>query len=123
MARLRIKTTDEFANALGKVPFAATRANAFRELERTAGSYALWGTLLDLVHDAVAECDWDAVACTAGPYDAVARVGQSSEMFEAQYVAFLEDVRLPTDPTALRAFWRHAPPLFTSHIKADRGLR
>jgi hypothetical protein len=55
-------------------------------------------------------------------YDGVERAGPRGEMVVASYVAFLEDVRLPEDPAALREFWRHAPPAFAAAIAHDRGL-
>lgn len=92
-------------------------------LDQPGGDYALWAVLLERVNDAITAADWPRLRTLLGLYDAVERAGRRGEMYEASYVAFLEDVRLPNDPASLREFWRHAPPLFTAALKRDRGLR
>ena len=56
-------------------------------------------------------------------YDSVILAGERGEMFESSYVAFLEDIRLPTDRGQLREFWQQAPKIFAKEIRHDRGLR
>jgi len=92
-------------------------------LDQPGADYALWAVLLWRVNDAIAASDWARLRALLELYDAAERAGQRGEMNEASYVAFLQDVRLPSDPAALREFWRHAPPLFAAALKRDRGLR
>jgi hypothetical protein len=99
MAKLRIKSCVEFEIALRAVPFASARLAAFEshlhdtQIEQAdLLPYALWSALLSFVHDAIAQPDWRAFHELTKLYDAVERVGRRSEMYEASYVAFLEDV-------------------------------
>ena len=126
MSKLRIKTRREFLEALRSVPFAAARLPE-QEYRLThdgdLSDYGLWHTLTDFVNEAIAGSDWAALPGLLSLYDAVERVGPRSEMYDASYVAFLEDVRLPTEPARLRQLWRSAPRAFTAAIQHDRGLR
>jgi hypothetical protein len=49
--------------------------------------------------------------------------GKRGEMWDACYVAFLEDVRLPEDRADLRKFWQVCPPTFLREIQRDRGIQ
>lgn len=122
MSRLRIKTRNDFLDALHAIPFAAGRIRDHVLLDEPLSEYSLWQLLKDLVHEALDEADWPALRALLALYDAVKQTGPRSEMYEASYVAFLEDIRLPTDPAQCREFWRHAPPAFAAAIKKDRGL-
>ena len=86
-------------------------------------SYGLWAVLLCLVHDAIALHDWSSVGDLLKLYDFVELAGKRGEMWEASYVAFLEDVRLPQEPADLRKFWRVCPPTFLREIQRDRGVQ
>ena len=118
--RARLSTRQEFLESLRSVlkedPPLTT------PVDRPGADYALWAALLSRVNDSIAAADWGRVRDLLELYDAVERAGQRGEMYEASYVAFLEDVRLPSDPAALREFWRYAPPLFSAALKRDRGL-
>jgi hypothetical protein len=92
-------------------------------LDQPGGDYALWAVLLSRVNDAIAATDWPRLRTLLELYDGVERAGERGEMYDASYVAFLEDVRLPNTPAALREFWRHVPPLFAAALKRDRGLQ
>ena len=119
MARLRIRTREEFRAALEAIPAAAELLG--RE-EPQLNEYRLWFVLRDAVNGAVEQRDWETLGRLLELYEGVARVGRKSEMHEASYVAFLEDVRLPKDPADLRRFWLHSPPAFEAAIRRDRGL-
>lgn len=130
MARRRISTMAEFVKALRAVPFASARldgtyAYAISAFEggKELADYGLWNALLSLVHRAADAGDWTAVRSLLTLYDDVERAGRRGEMYEAKYVAFLEDVRLPDEPALLREFLRNSPPAFAAALKADRGLR
>jgi hypothetical protein len=123
MARLRIETRRQFADALTAVPYAATRLSYPIDPDEPLADYGLWSALCGLVNSAIEESDWAALGSLLALYDGVERAGPRGEMVVASYVAFLEDVHLPKDPAALREFWRHSPPGFVAAIEADRGLR
>jgi hypothetical protein len=119
-----IRTKQEFHDALcAASPRADAELQSLSPIKEPGTEYQLWGVLLRLVHAAIDAADWNAVRSLLALYDAVERAGKRGEMYESSYVAFLEDVTLPKDPAALRQFWRHAPPLFTTAIQKDRGLR
>ena len=129
MSKLRIKTCDEFENALRAVPFAKARLAAFEDDLRDRRvnhpdllPYALWGALREWVGTAVESQQWTAFHSLLQLYDSVQRVGKRSEMFEACYVAFLEDVYIPNDPAQRREFFRHSTPVFLADIKRDRRI-
>src|SRR5688500_440913 len=92
----RIQTCDEFEAALERVRFARERLPDLQWLvttrEMPLRSYGLWGVLLHLVHDAIALHDWSSVGELLKLYDCVQSAGKRGEMWEASYVAFLEDV-------------------------------
>ena len=123
----RIQTCDEFEAALDRVRFARDRVPDLQWLittrEMPLRSYGLWGVLLHLVHDAIAARDWSSVRELLKLYDSVQLAGKRGEMWEASYVAFLEDVRLPGDRADLREFWRHAAKRFSADIEQAGGPR
>lgn len=85
-------------------------------------SYDLWKQLLHLVHAAIAQRDWSSVGELLKIYDYAQLAGTRGEMWEASYVAFLEDVGLPLEPADLRKFWQVCPTNFLREIQRDRGI-
>jgi hypothetical protein len=125
VSKLTIQTCDQFEQALRAVPFAKARLasveSRFDERDPRFRPSALWGALLDLVHAAISESDWNGLKSLLVLYDVAMKPGERSEMWDASYFAFLEDVRLPTEPARLREVWRHSPRRFIDDIKRDRG--
>ena len=122
----RIQTCDEFEAALDRVRFARERIPDLQSMitrESSLLSYGLWSVLLHLVHEAIANKDWSSVGELLKIYDSVDLAGKRGEMWEASYVAFLEDVRLPEDRADLREFWRVCPAKFLRDIQHDRGIQ
>ena len=123
----RIQACDEFEAALERVRFARERLPDLQWLvttrEMPLRSYGLWGVLLHLVNDAIALHDWSSVGELLKLYDCVQSAGKRGEMWEASYVAFLEDVRLPQGPADLRKFWQVSPPTFLRELQRDRGIQ
>jgi hypothetical protein len=60
--------------------------------DQPGAGYALWTVLLERVNNAIAASDWPRVRSLLELYDAVERAGSRGEMYEASYVAFLEDI-------------------------------
>lgn len=122
-----IKTCDDFQAALQRIPFAKNRIaqldSHIDPKELPLLPYGLWHFLLDLVHQAISQQDWPATRALLNLYDQVQKAGKKSQMFEASYVAFLEDVRPPADPAHLRYFWQACPPTFLNDLQRDRGIR
>jgi hypothetical protein len=123
----RIHTCDEFEAALDRVQFARDRVADLQWListrEMPLRTYGVWGVFLHLVHDAIAAKDWSSVGELLKLYDSVQLVGKRGEMWEACYVVFLEDVRLPEEPADLRKFWQVCPPTFLQNIQRDRRIQ
>lgn len=122
MSRLRIKTREDFVDALHAIPFAAARIRGHVLLDEPLSEYSLWHLSKELVHEALDESNWPALRSLLALYDAVKQAGPRSEMYEASYVAFIGDIRIPVDPAQRRELWPHAPPVFATEIKKVRGL-
>ncbi len=122
----RINTCDEFLAALQQIPFARDR---LPELDWMITSnvlpgrcYDLWHQVLSLVREAITAQDWASVGQFLKLYDAVQLAGKKGEMWEGSYVAFLEDLRLPTDPAELHKFWQVCPRVFLKDIQKARRI-
>ena len=125
MARQRIKTRRDFLEALRRTP-AGREANLdmydIDDPNREGAEYGLWHALLRLIHGRIDARDWEGFRTLAEIFDGVERVGKRSEMWETNWVAFIEDLCLPETPKDRREFWRHAPPAFTGAVRRDRGI-
>lgn len=120
----KIATCDEFAAALLTLPYGnALRSESAFNSTCELRSYALWRELCDRVNEAIQRRDWMAVRQLTTLYDRAMLAEKKGEMWEASYVTFLEDVRLPEDRSDLREFWRHAAKRFSADIGHDRRLR
>ena len=123
----RIKTCDEFEAALQRVPFARERLPDLDWIRTTQEMpwrpYDLWAILVHLVHDAIRQRNWSSVGELLKLYDSVQASGKRSEMIEGNYVAFLEEIRLPDDSAELRKFWQVCPPFFLRDIERERSRR
>jgi hypothetical protein len=101
MARLRIKTRRDFLEALRRIP-AGREANLdmydIDDPDREGAEYGLWHALLRLIHERIDARDWEGFRTLAEIFDGVERVGKRSEMWETNWVAFIEDLCLPETP-------------------------
>ena len=97
MSKRRITTRAAFADAIRAVPFAAARVRRDARLFEPLSADSLWHLLIALVNEAIERSDWPALRSLPDLYDAVDRSGTRGEMYEASYVAFLEDLRLPSN--------------------------
>lgn len=123
----RIETCVKFEEMLRKVRFARDRMTDLDCMvttrEMPGYSYGLWSLFLHLVHEAIAQRDWASLGEMLRLYDHVQSTGKAGEMYEASYVGFLEDVRLPTAPADLRKFWLACPSILLRELRRDRGIR
>lgn len=113
-----IATRKEFFAKLMEFPNVESRLNRI-DLDVEGCEYGLWHLLLDLLHEAIERSDWDRLTKIVRIYAGVHRVGQRSEMFEAMYVAFEEDIKLPKDREKLRHFWRPFPRELADYLKVQ----
>jgi hypothetical protein len=127
MARLKIATIREFCAAMEAIPSLRARLEELREripdefAEVQTNAYRAWFVYLQGCEDAINMQDWRTLGRLFEIYEGVERA-RKSEMADSSHVAFVEDLKLPTENRTLNRVLATMGPKLAAEISRDRRI-